>query len=323
MVSFYEMRNTVLVLGAGSSIPYGFPSGTKLMQNIANRARQLSVTKINAGEHANLCLQMSDKLFDSSFQSIDAFLSQNPKFLLIGKALIALEILRHEDHKKAQLFEDYNDEAGNMIYRGEDWIRNVLGRVPTEHLESIRIITFNYDRVLEHKLHRMWQVDGYSDHEINQRNQKLKILHVYGRLPLLREEAKLIEKPFNEDSIGFADFKSFQHANQISYLISNQEQYLGSIKILGEDDSNAKTAKEFLTWAEKIIFLGWGFLNENVELLGLKNRSNLHHNVFATVHGMSKVKQSQILRDLSILRPEKIWDVTCAKLFEDHHDILT
>lgn len=81
------MENTVLILGAGFSKPYGYPSGPELLKAI--KENHLSSSKSNERD-----LAMAIKHYAP--QSIDRFLHQNPSFYKTGIQLITAEILRYE-----------------------------------------------------------------------------------------------------------------------------------------------------------------------------------------------------------------------------------
>ena len=82
---------TVLVLGAGASMPYGFPSGQGLKENIISFGAEVH----KRIEHLPRCTQERFQEFQrelrySSQSSVDAFLEHRPELVPLGKALIAL-----------------------------------------------------------------------------------------------------------------------------------------------------------------------------------------------------------------------------------------
>src|SRR5437660_495858 len=112
-------ENTTIVLGAGASMPYGYPSGYDLVSNIislvsldnpkpriadthfADETRAMGIPS----EHA---IDFAKTLRDAFPPSIDYFLFHNPQYLDVGKLAIAQRIIRHEN--KNSLF-DRTDEA--------------------------------------------------------------------------------------------------------------------------------------------------------------------------------------------------------------------
>ena len=109
---------TVLVLGAGASIPFGFPSGCDLVDIICTqllsppvqaktrveklfterRIRSFRILKDIFG--AKTLSAFADKLLHSGETSVDAFLAyQEKEFMDIGKAVIAASLLPCEHQK--------------------------------------------------------------------------------------------------------------------------------------------------------------------------------------------------------------------------------
>jgi hypothetical protein len=114
-------QETVFILGAGASAPYGYPTGNGLRNAICQgfpkklqKLLPISQTVIpretlrglirDSGEFANT--------FDlSNTPSIDLFLARNPRFSQVGKIAIALEILTAEG----------NSRFGENVEKGQDW----------------------------------------------------------------------------------------------------------------------------------------------------------------------------------------------------------
>ena len=91
-------KPTVLVLGAGASIPYGYPSGENLVRDVV-----LSISNTAWKEIYNACgitdsemYTFRSELHQSQKLSIDAFLEHRPEFLKAGKVAIALSLLSKE-----------------------------------------------------------------------------------------------------------------------------------------------------------------------------------------------------------------------------------
>jgi len=122
-------KNTVLVLGAGASMDYGFPSGEELLQDIINildgsllsenkQAKQLAIASIaykyyemkkeskkyNVTALFNAVKAFKERFIRSNTASIDDFIDQIPKdreeLKVIGKILIILSISRREKENR-------------------------------------------------------------------------------------------------------------------------------------------------------------------------------------------------------------------------------
>ena len=91
---------TVLILGAGASIPYGFPDGRSLKLDIAinvntknkDFVRSITAAGYDAGE-----LQAFGKALEGSpLMSVDAFLERRSEFVTVGKVAIARQLIGYE-----------------------------------------------------------------------------------------------------------------------------------------------------------------------------------------------------------------------------------
>ena len=101
-------EDTVFILGAGSSCPYGFPDGQILREEIIHTFESdsnLYFHKFNEVRSRidHVAFQANDfieKFRDSDNESIDLFLSRNHKFMVRGKWAIVFRILNHEKNSK-------------------------------------------------------------------------------------------------------------------------------------------------------------------------------------------------------------------------------
>lgn len=87
-------RNTVFVLGAGASYPYGFPTGEGLVNEIialASEERTRDAFLLNGCVDRDV-KRFAQDLSDSEFPSVDAFLEHRRDFLTIGKLAISLSL---------------------------------------------------------------------------------------------------------------------------------------------------------------------------------------------------------------------------------------
>src|SRR5438445_5956235 len=103
-------QQTVLVLGAGASKPFGFPSGKELLERITRQICGHKPDQSTLGE-ALLAFgaseldvaQFGSALHHSQRNSVDAFLEFRPEFLNVGKAAIIASLIPYES--PARLFE--------------------------------------------------------------------------------------------------------------------------------------------------------------------------------------------------------------------------
>ena len=93
-------KNTVFILGAGASVPYGYPTGFDLSQQIKGYLGNLVTESLGMHEHLAPMLrelghgikelkEFYECFFGAATYSIDKFLENRPDFGMLGKLLIA------------------------------------------------------------------------------------------------------------------------------------------------------------------------------------------------------------------------------------------
>jgi hypothetical protein len=115
---------TVLVLGAGASIPYGYPSANDLRKKMLSpTSNQDSVREFDrAGIGRTFLANFCETFHKSKRSSIDQFLSitPNPMYKKIGKLLIAEQLLECESEER-------------LFGSSADWYEVLLNRIaPTK-----------------------------------------------------------------------------------------------------------------------------------------------------------------------------------------------
>src|SRR5882672_4481138 len=100
-------KNTVLVLGAGASCHYGYPTGERLIDKILYNIKQRNFSYKGIGDDRKKPLYDQQEHYKSLYDqlefydplSIDSFLSQflEQKMVDAGKVMIAYEILESEN----------------------------------------------------------------------------------------------------------------------------------------------------------------------------------------------------------------------------------
>lgn len=138
-------KKTVLVLGAGASQPYGYPTGKQLRSNIISNCSVLTNPGALGKQLANMGYS-NDQIWNfcrefhrTTNKSIDAFLERRPEFMELGKVAIAQELIRCES--EYTLFnpnEWYSHLLNKLEIDSEDFVPNMLS-----------VVSFNYDRSLE------------------------------------------------------------------------------------------------------------------------------------------------------------------------------
>ncbi len=182
---------TAFILGAGTSIPFKFPSGPGLVESIINASFSDFMTKgLSPDELNRFRLAHSEfrkELYGSRLFSIDEFLrtrSSNPDLVSWGKLLVAL-LIRHKEYEASE-----RDKNLQLLLDGErdsDWMRVLWDRIkcPPEDFVKHKIvfITFNYDRLLEMYLTTAMQhAWGITATEAWNAISKIPIIHVHGKV---------------------------------------------------------------------------------------------------------------------------------------------
>ena len=275
-------EKTVLVLGAGASIPYRFPSGRQLVRDILNiQANRLYAFLNDIPIH--LAQEFLKELDSANPLSIDTWLEKNNKFINVGKAAIAHVILKCEDTEelKKNYENRYFESLGTDNPLDPNWYQYLFDRLTREcnNLEQfgdnkLSVITFNYDRSLEQYL---WTslVSTFTGHGIDayvEQIKKIEIYHIYGSLgPLPLQKAK---GPFVDYG------KKTQDQNTYQLCVNN-------INIISDAPSNEQEpvdpylhAHNLLENAQRVYFLGFGFHPLNVTRLGLEQLPNYKYDRF-------------------------------------------
>jgi hypothetical protein len=282
-------KHTLFILGAGVSVPFGFPSGEMLLRiltgAISNENCQADI--FITQQHGNLINVLKTVAIDSTFvdefvaklkasgtPSIDTWLSQteNKKFMDFGKIAIAAVIANAEHH------------ATNHPYVADDWYKWLITKMMSntinldQFLENkVTFITFNYDRMLEWRLGQC--IDNFYGVAHGVRNSALKgmfgrIVHVHGHLAFDNYDS------LNQNirNIALNSVSSFQGGERIKRIIDygiKAQELSKSIKIIGEgvDNNHEYQYVSLIQGAEKIIFLGFGYDDKNIALLRIKGRA--------------------------------------------------
>lgn len=178
---------TVLVLGAGASYPYGFPTGKGLKDLICDAfssteaiaTQMLSCLNPEGTRFApDEFFQFREAFLKSGQPSVDAFLERRPNFLGVGKLAIAFCLMRFENEQNLY----YPDPS-----RGGNWYEYLSVKLNSSFEEfgqnKLSIVTFNYDRSLEHYLlNSLMNLYGKGRDECANVLGQIPIVHVYGQL---------------------------------------------------------------------------------------------------------------------------------------------
>ncbi|NQU67599.1 MAG: hypothetical protein HQ510_06620 [Candidatus Marinimicrobia bacterium] len=286
-------KKTVFILGAGSSVPYGFPTGLGLrhliIKDFFQIQQEMCIRLGIVGSDRDDILNAVRK-FDNTFRhsynnSIDRFLSRNPDHVEIGKTAIIKIIKRLEYESKIQT---------DPKLRDDDWYSHLFDimcedfREPDKYNISdnnISFITFNYDRSLEYFFHQCLtnSFSSIDAHSINKEFSKINFLHVYGKI------CKLDSDPIDSTP---------RHLYNMKLQDLDYRDCLDNIHIISEERKSEEDSeiKSLISEAEKIYFLGFDYAIENLETLGF---GEIHLDKDLIVFGTAYDKKPEEIKRIS------------------------
>lgn len=336
----------IFVLGAGASIPYGFPSGEGLRHDILYNFETNIISKIEDSNEKRKAKQFL-KDFDKFGLDIDLFLSyRDHDYSEIGKVAIISSILNYEQNSYKHLFESayirenkpaLNDKEKKYKPFKSDWYTYINRGMPRyldamELIDDIEIpftfITFNYDRSFEHYLFESFsatyisdddkkneKVRNFKEKQIAKLINKIGIHHVYGSIGKLDWE---LDNGLTSADYGIVPDEFYKYkdlANNIN-IMHNNERVKGHEQI-----------QEIFKSAEKLFFLGFGFDDFNLKILNIpKDLLNDSSKVFSTTYGLSEEMILKIKRklwyinhdfNLQLFSSNFKKDTTCLELLQN------
>jgi hypothetical protein len=313
----------VLVLGAGASFEIGMPLGSTLKHQIAEAlsfSSRLDSTSrgddriLKSFQIAGLDLRMAEtapflkaaeqiKNGMPQAPSIDNYIDSHrsdPIIAICGKLAIVSCILAAEQKSKLWV-------SGNNIYNRIDfpsventWFNRLFYLINEgcqrddveRRLERLKIISFNYDRSVEHFLHNSFKnYYEMSEQEATAAMNCLDIFHPYGtvgNLPWSRQ-------PESIEYGGTAEYKTLLNLAKGIRTFSEGTD---------EADSNIAKIRTLLASSGRLVFLGFAFHPLNIELLFGKRMNDAHQRkswtgkVFATTKGLSESDIEVVRSDL-------------------------
>ncbi len=279
---------TVFILGAGTSVPFGFPSGEMLLRILTGAVSREdnSTDRKVVEQHRNLKRLLdtttTDKTFTAEFMaklaasstpSIDTWLSQNLECMSFGKIAIAAVIANAEHF------------ASSHVYEPDDWykwlINKMLRNTQTiaQFLDNkVSFITFNYDRLLEWRLGQFINNFYRDEKKIKDAaidNLCKRIVHVHGHLAFNGcDDLSLNIKGLALDSVPSISGGDAQQLKLREYG-ERARELSQSIRIIGEnvDKDHEYSYTSLIQGADRIIFLGFGYDDRNLRLLRIDARA--------------------------------------------------
>lgn len=277
-------EQTVLILGAGASMPYGFPSGRELLYEIRGGLTEENVVFFREikelGIRTDHIKDFYRELIYADPPSVDSFLEHRTEFLEVGKLAITLRLIPRENEKS--LFNRAFNEPSWYLYLFEELKAPSFDEFA---MNTLSIVTFNYDRSIEQYLftvlkHRY----DKSDEECAKIISNIPIIHVHGSLGSL---------PW-QDSSGRAYMP--KHTIQEIWVASEQ------IKVIPEQEGTSaefEVAFKKMEAASRIYFLGFGYNIDNLRRLKITKFKG--KTPVGTALGLGESQRTKILRNCGIV----------------------
>ncbi len=269
----------VLVLGAGASHPYGFPLGRDLVDEAITNSSGLKPILAEIHDALPRRLEAFLRALDTARPtSIDAFLeARHPQFEYEGKAVIAYHLMKKEDEKKL-----------DTVPRDEDWYQHFLYEML--HINDynnigfsrISILTYNYDRSLEYFVFKRLRGLGHSEEACRKAVEALYIRHLHGQIGYLPE----------------IDGKGRRYEPRVD--AARLKLAIDGIRVIHEpvveNDPIFFEPYIWLRQAKNVIFLGFGYLDKNVERLNLQENRMTNTSYWGTGVGVPPAVAKRLVR---------------------------
>lgn len=314
--------NTVFVVGAGASSEFGLPLGAglskKIIRNLSAqddgtpnvRLRDLRAERLMKRRFSSDADGLESAFEAATIiqkgllhaQSIDAFIDMHvdkPAVAMVGKLQIALEILRAE--AESTLYADGSNIYNRIDFNRDDvsrsWLR-VFAEILVEKARArdlrsigagVAIVCFNYDRCIEHYLiHALEATLGITFEEAHEVVYGMDIIHPYGSLgdlpssPAPRSGGIRFGADVEDGSIDV-----WAVAEGLSTFTEEMR-----------DKDKLQGIHSAISTAERLVFLGFGFQSQNVQLL-TPFAARTYRDVvsgFSTGVGIHEVALSEIRR---------------------------
>jgi len=305
-------EKTVLILGAGASIDSGFPAGSKLIdliiEDVCNNELQyvaiLSHYVVPRAYPLDSGYVKSLRMFKENLEqarpaSIDVFLANNNTLLYKEIGKIAIGRIINSFEQNAVMYSPTRERINNFLgtygKRSDNWYDLVwkaiydgcLGdlEVLQENLSKLLVITFNYDRSLEHYLYTatLGMFDQEHEAEILKIYNNFKIFHVYGQVGFLpwqktkiqhflqnTEKDNLTERKISQEYNQIDKNKNLEIQYNISKLLCTYNEYKVSDierKVLSLNMFKYSDLREEILDSKNIFVFGFGFHQQNLEVL--------------------------------------------------------
>lgn len=311
-------RRNVIVVGAGASKEFNLPTGAELKSQIARISdikfgdwgqklvsgdyklvetlRTLVRDDLNGDGTINQFLEAAWRIRDNMplAPSIDNFLDthrEDPKLVQFGKISIAKAISEAERGSSLYFPEGGRAEKGLDFDAIRDtWLAQLFGILVSQRdfnsflgaLRNITFVSFNYDRCIhQFFFHAARQYFALSDGQVEEMLAVLNILYPYGSIG-----------DFSWQTSGQTNFGGSLTGEKLLTVSRNLRTFTE-----GSGTDRVKRIRRAFEDAEVVMFMGFGFLNLNVDLLFGREEFEVQR-VLATGKGLSESSRLEVARDL-------------------------
>lgn len=295
-------------------MPYGFPSGDQLKERIismlesfpkhAGPGTQLEILMHESGiEHGHI-EEFRDELAGAHHITIDRFLQNRPDFARVGKLAIAATLIPFERDSIIPMLKPWKTRPEARSRVAEGWYKYFAEQLDLSSTNwgrgLLTIITYNYDRSLEHYLFTILKSTcDKSAEECWKIFKEIPIIHIHGELG-----------PY--DPLG----NGLEYGSPVD--LNTARQAAKNIRIMHEEknENPTKQAKEAIQESNLVCFLGFGYHRENLAPLPVKSGVT-GRTVIGTALNFTKPEQKRLnladylddIRDCSILHLLRQTDV--------------
>lgn len=262
-------------------MPYGFPSGQGLLRHartypapqLADQVRPSPRTSVPALQRA---------LKGTLATSIDAMLETRPDIVDVGKAFMARRLLSCERNLR--------DGVGESDGR---WYETLWAACDLRSLEAFRatpltVITYNYDRSLEFALVRsLEETFRAPERDCANALDCIGPIHLHGRLGILPSftDSPELTVPFGGGPEQVTDHECLTAAQAIKIVHEPTPQDEAFIR-----------ARDALSAADRVMFLGFGYAHQNMERLQLQTCMHKNADIYVGLTGFSPQQQLALVR---------------------------
>jgi len=286
---------TVLILGAGASSDFGFPTGRKLVRRIiasfrdSARSTYQILAKITGELKAEEAIKFAHILELADPPSVDIWLEENPEYVEIGKITIAMTLLDCEKNSNLKPKNNWYQLLFDRLHSSFDTFQN----------NKLAIVTFNYDRSLEQYFFERFKntYTAKNEGECKEKLSQLQILHVYGSLGRLSWQLDDPENPIPQVPYGVELSKGM-------FITA-----ANSIEIMSETSSGVSARfqkfRDLMKNCKALYFLGFGYHEVNMQRLGI-DILTIPSKVMGTAQGLSyqRIKEIERLNIRQLRKPE-------------------